>query len=177
MFSKKIFKLKLNETQKIFKNFIAFNISFLLLFAAFDDVAMISSVLNQDESLGNGSQAILYITQFLTAFVWPQVLIEIIGFKFTMVLSQICYFLFFAANAWPRWYTLGPASLLAGFGNSIAWTTLGIYFTLLSKRFSIIKNIPFINSQTMFFGWFGSIFLTSIVFLENKRKPLRLMLI
>ena len=69
MFSKKIFKLKLKETQKIFKNFIAFNISFLLLFAAFDDVAMISSVLNQDESLGNGSQAILYITQFLTAII------------------------------------------------------------------------------------------------------------
>ena len=99
---------KLNETQKIYKNFIAFNLSFILIFAAFDDIAMISSVLNQSESLGNGSQAILYITQFLTAFVWPQVFIEIIGFKFTMILAEICYLIFFAANAYPRWYTLGP---------------------------------------------------------------------
>jgi hypothetical protein len=86
MVFKRIFEL--SETQKIYKNFIAFNISFLLLFAAFDDIAMIASVLNQNESLGNGSQAILYITQFLTAFVWPQVFIEIIGFKFTMMVSS-----------------------------------------------------------------------------------------
>ena len=111
MVFKRIFEL--SETQKIYKNFIAFNISFLLLFAAFDDIAMIASVLNQNESLGNGSQAILYVTQFLTAFVWPQVFIEIIGFKFTMIVSQVCYLLFFAANAWPRWYTLGPGMRLS----------------------------------------------------------------
>ena len=94
---------KLGEIQTIYKNFIAFNFSFLLIFAAFDDIAMIASVLNQSESLGNGSQSILYITQFLTAFVWPQVFIEIIGFKFTLVISEICYFIFFAANAFPKW--------------------------------------------------------------------------
>ena len=98
----------LNETQKIYKNFVAFNISFILIFAAFDDIAMIASVLNQNQSLGNGSQAILYVAQFLTAFVWPQVFIEIIGFKFTLMLAEICYFIFFAANAFPQWYTLGP---------------------------------------------------------------------
>lgn len=43
---------KLTEKQTMYKNFVAFCVSFILIFAAFDDIAMISSVLNQDESLG-----------------------------------------------------------------------------------------------------------------------------
>ena len=63
------------------------------------------------------------------------------------------------------------ASMLAGLGNSLTFATLGIYFTLLSKRFSAIKNIPFINAQTMFFGWFGFIFFFSKrIYLITKIK-------
>ena len=62
------------------------------------------------------------------------------------------------------------ASLLAGIGNSLAWTTLGIYFTVLSKRYSVIKKVSFINAQTLFFGCFGAMFLTS----EHLKEILKL---
>lgn len=101
--------IKLSEEKKIYKNFIAFNVSLILIFASFDDIAMIASVLNQDGSLGNGSQAILYVSQFLTALVWPQVFIEIFGFKITLIIAEVCFFLFFAANAYPGWATLAPS--------------------------------------------------------------------
>ena len=58
--------------------------------------------------------------------------------------------------------------MLAGLGNSLTFATLGIYFTLLSKLISSIKNIPFINAQTMFFGWFGFIFFFSKIFFHLK---------
>ena len=38
---------KLSEKTKIYKNFIAFNLSTILTFAAYDTVASVSSVLNQ----------------------------------------------------------------------------------------------------------------------------------
>ena len=54
------------------------------------------------------------------------------------------------------------ASILAGFGNSLFWTSLGIYLTLLSKHLSFLSNRTFKNAQTFLFGLFGSIFLTSM---------------
>jgi hypothetical protein len=154
--------IHLSEKQKIIKNFVAFNLSFVLIFASFDDIAMIASVLNQDGRLGNVSQAVLYVFQFLSALVWPQVFIEIIGFKFSLAIAECGFLLFFIANAFPSWFTLMPTSALAGFSNSMAWTILGCYFTILSKRYSLATSKPFANCQTLFFGCFGSIFFLSI---------------
>ncbi|RMZ97376.1 hypothetical protein BpHYR1_017526, partial [Brachionus plicatilis] len=153
----------LSEKQKVYKNFIAFNICFILIFACFNVIAMIASVLNQDGSLGNGSQAIINGVTFLTGLVWPQVFIELIGFKFTLALAETCYLLFFVANTFPSWATLVPGSIFAGFGNSLSWPTLGIYFTILSKKYSQINNIPFVNAQTLLFGIFGFIFFLNYI--------------
>ncbi|CAF0872277.1 unnamed protein product [Brachionus calyciflorus] len=179
-FKFKMLCFKLSEKQKIYKNFIAFNVCFILIFASFDVVAMIASVLNQDGSLGNGSQAIIYATQFFTGLVWPQVIIELIGFKFTLMLAETCYLLFLIANTFPSWGTLVPGSLLAGFANSLAWTTMGIYFTILSKKYAKINNIAFVNGQTLLFGIFGFIFFFNYILgstwigtiLDIKEQPL-----
>ena len=100
----------LSEKGRVSKNFFMFNISVILIFSAYDDVALLSSVLNQNESLGTSSQAIIYTTQFLTALVWPQVIIETIGFKFTLALAECCYLIFFLSNAFPSWLTLIPSN-------------------------------------------------------------------
>ena len=100
---------KLNEKGKLFKNFFAYNLTAILLFSAYDAVANISSVLNQNESIGLTSQSIIYTTQFLTALVWPQVIIEMVGFKFALLISELCYLAFFCANIYPSWATLIPS--------------------------------------------------------------------
>lgn len=101
----------LSEKGRLYKNFIAYNLATILVFASYDTVASISSVFNQDESLGTTSQSIVYITQFFTALVLPQICIETIGFKFTLVLSQLFHFFFFIANFYPTWATLVPSKL------------------------------------------------------------------
>jgi len=53
------------------------------------------------------------------------------------------------------------ASILAGFGNALFWTNLGIYFTLLAKRLAHLTGRTFHSAQTFLFGIFGSIFLLS----------------
>ena len=106
---------KLSEKAKIYKNFIAFNCATILTFAAYDTVASVSSVLNQDQSLGTTSQSIVYFVQFITALVWPQICIEVIGFKYTLALSQLSYLVFFFANAFPSWATMVPSNFLNNF--------------------------------------------------------------
>lgn len=59
---------------------------------------------------------------------------------------------------------INKASILAGYANCQAWTTLGIYFTILSKKYARIENIEFVDAQTMLFGWFGCIFFISKIF-------------
>ena len=68
------------------------------MFASYDAVTSTASTLNQTEGLGVTSQFIIYATQLATSIVIPQIIIEIIGFKFTLLISQICYLSFFLAN-------------------------------------------------------------------------------
>ena len=104
-----IFGLKITEKARLFKNFVSYNISFVLIYACIDSIASISTVLNQDGNLGTASQAVIYSVQFLTALVFPQVLIETFGFKISLVMAEVCFLLFIGANAYPRWSTMIPS--------------------------------------------------------------------
>lgn len=53
---------------------------------------------------------------------------------------------------------INKASCVAGFGNAICWTILGIYITLCSKEYSKITSNTFVRIQTLFFGMFSAIF-------------------
>jgi hypothetical protein len=99
---------KLNEKGKLIKNFVAYNLASILVFASYDAVANMASSLNQNENLGTTSQALIYATQFLTSFILPQVIIELVGFKYTLVISELCYLVFFSSNIYPSWLTLIP---------------------------------------------------------------------
>lgn len=59
--------------------------------------------------------------------------------------------------------------MIAGFGNSICWTIIGVYVTLLSKHYSKIANVPFTRVQTLFFAVCASIFLTCNLFFIHFR--------
>ena len=80
------------------------------MFASYDGVTSTASTLNQTEYLGLTSQFIINAVQLVTAIVLPQIVIEIIGNKYTLVLAQLLYLSFFAANIYPRWSTLIPSN-------------------------------------------------------------------
>ncbi len=130
---------KLSEKAKIYKNFIAFNCATILTFAAYDTVASVSSVLNQDQSLGTTSQSIVYFVQFITALVWPQICIEVIGFKYTLVASQLCYLLFFFANAFPNWATIIPSNFFLFFTHFKSTKTRSLKF---KPQFWPVSEMP-----------------------------------
>lgn len=82
------------------------------MFASYDAITSTASTLNQTKGLGLSSQFLIYAVELVTAVVFPQMCIEAIGYKFTLILSQCCYLCFSVANIYPRWSTLLPSILL-----------------------------------------------------------------
>ena len=105
----KVKMIELSEKQAIIKNFIAINLSFLFLFAAVNSTASIQSVLNQDGNLGTISQMILFGVQILTSLVLPQLIIETLGFKIGLVLSELLQLAYIGIQIYPKSYTLIPS--------------------------------------------------------------------
>jgi hypothetical protein len=168
--------MKLSKKNTIVKNLIAINVSFFFVFSALNNVLSIQSVLNKDDNLGTAGQLTIFSIQLLSCLVIPQVLIDKLGFKWTLVLAQSTYAVYVAANSYPRWYTIIPsiikqhfkikilyfifiAAILCGFGNSLSWNVLGIYLTNLSMQYSALCNKPFGTIQHLFFSIFTAIFL------------------
>ena len=81
---------------------------FLGLNQAYQSMANLQSSLNSDEGLGTASLATIYITIIISCLFLPSIMIKNIGLKWTIVISQICYLLFIAANMYPKWFVLIP---------------------------------------------------------------------
>lgn len=106
------------ETNKIkwqvMKNVFLIGGSWILLFTAFQSVANLQSSLNSDGGLGTASLSTIYVALILSSILLPSTLIQKLGVKWTIVLSQCTYILYIAANMYPRYYTLIPAAVVLG---------------------------------------------------------------
>ena len=98
--------LKLNEKSQIIKNFLAFNVSFVLLFASINSTASVQPILNQDGNLGIISQMIVYGVQVLTSLVFPQIVCDLIGYKFALALSEVFQLTYICMQIFPTWGSL-----------------------------------------------------------------------
>lgn len=50
----------------------------------------------------------IYVTLVVSCLFLPPGMIKNLGLKLTILISQVSYTLFIAANMYPRWYTLLP---------------------------------------------------------------------
>jgi len=88
---------------------IAINASFLFIFASINSVASIQPVLNQQENLGVTSQVVIFAVQTVTCLVFPSLVLEIFGFKWTMAIAELFFLSYIGFQALPEWYTLMPS--------------------------------------------------------------------
>ena len=71
----------------IVKNFLAINIAFVLVFSSKNSINSLQPLIHQEKNLGNIGQLVSFCVNIATSLVLPQVLIELIGFKFTLALG------------------------------------------------------------------------------------------
>ena len=102
--------MALKEKNSLIKNLIAFSAVYLFLFAAVNSTISIQSVLNQNGGLGNLSSTVAFIFQLITCIVLPQFIVDLIGYKWTLVISEIAYTVYVSSNIYPKYFTMLPGA-------------------------------------------------------------------
>ena len=95
----------------VLKNYLGFNASFAFLFAAINVASSIEPIVNQEQNLAGVSQIVNSSVQILSILVLPQVIIEVLGFKYAFILGEIFNTSYVAIQIYVRWYTLVPSKL------------------------------------------------------------------
>lgn len=98
--------MALSEKGKIFKNLLAFDVVFFLIFSAVNGVLSVQSVLNQEQGLGVLSSLVGFSVQLAVCLVIPQFISELFGFKWTLAISVLFYTLYIASNIYPTKFFL-----------------------------------------------------------------------
>ncbi|KAH9672213.1 UNC93-like protein 3 [Citrus sinensis] len=102
--------------------------AFLLIFLAYGAAQNLETTVNTEGNLGTISLGILY-TSFTCFSLVASLVVRVLGSKNALILGTTGYWLFVAANLFPSWYTMVPASLYLGFAASIIWVGEGTYLT------------------------------------------------
>ncbi len=106
---------------------------FFFVFAAFNTVQMLESSVLSDKQLAFTTLSVIYAVFAATNIVAPKV-VSLLGPRLGMFLGSLCYVLLVAANIFPSWGTLVPASALVGVGAGVLWTSQNIYMSRCAAR-------------------------------------------
>ncbi|KAK3600238.1 hypothetical protein CHS0354_030269 [Potamilus streckersoni] len=147
--------------RQILKNLIILSSSFLFLFTAFQSSQNLQSSLNKAEGLGTVTLSTVYAASVLSGLLLPPLIIHHLGCKWSLVLSMPCYILYMAANFYPVWGTMLPASVLLGVGAAPLWAAKCTYLTQIGTWYAKLTNTDRDDAINRFFGVFFMMFQTS----------------
>lgn len=77
-----------------------------------------------------------------------------IGYKWSLILSQLGQFLYIMANFVPSYWTLMPSSFIAGMSNAVLWTFQGSFIAELEHDYSQASSKSNENNLIKFYGTF-----------------------
>ncbi|CAF0921089.1 unnamed protein product [Adineta ricciae] len=141
-----------------YKNLFVLCMAFLLQFTAFGAIGNLQSSLNTEANVGVNSLSIIYACLIFSSIFLPHPLITILGIKWTLVLSQIPYLLYVAANYYPKAYLMYPAAALVGLGAAPLWTSKCSYLTDTGTVYAESKCVHKDVVVNRFFGIFFMFF-------------------
>ena len=100
---------------------------FLLL--GFNGLHDLQSSLHREDGLGVLNLAVLYGTLAVCGLFLGSVIVRRLGWKRSIVMAELGYVLWMAANLYAVWATMIPAAALTGLAASILWIAHGPYIT------------------------------------------------
>ena len=103
---------------------------------------------------GTTALGIVYITHCLSGPMAPTI-IQRLGPRLCIVIGQLCYGTFIAAQLFPRPYTIYPAATLVGLAASPLWAAQGLLITHFAVGFATARRSPDVASAT---GIFNGVF-------------------
>ncbi|XP_052817426.1 protein unc-93 homolog A-like isoform X2 [Mya arenaria] len=146
---------------QIIKNLLVVSFGFLFLFTSFQSLANLQSSLNREEGLGTWGLATIYIALVLSCMFLPPFIIDILGCKWTVAFSMLCYILYMVANFYAVWGTIIPAAIILGIGAAPLWSAKCTYLTETGTWYAKMTGASHDDIVNRFFGIFFMIFQTS----------------
>ncbi|CAF1370961.1 unnamed protein product [Adineta ricciae] len=140
------------------KNVLAISLAFLLQFTAFNGMGNLQSSLNTEANVGVNSLSIIYVFLIFSSIFLPHPLMAVLGLKWTLIISQVPYLLFMAANYYPKAYLMYPAAVLVGLAAAPLWTSKCSYLTNMGTVYANEKNLNKTAVINRFFGIFFMFF-------------------
>ncbi|CAF1312934.1 unnamed protein product [Rotaria sordida] len=143
---------------RTYKNLLVISVAFLLQFTAFNGIQNLQSSLNTEANIGVNSSSIIYVFLIISSIFLPHPLMSIFGLKWTLVISQVSYVLFIAANYYPKAYLMYPTAALVGLSAAPLWTSKGSYLTDSGSVYASEMNLDKNAIINRFFGIFFTFF-------------------
>ena len=140
-----------------YKNVLGVAFSFLLVFSAFFGLQSLQTSINSIDGLGLASLGTLYSFFTLSGFFTPGIL-KSLGSKYSLLVSFPGYLIFTVANFYPSWYTLIPASVIAGFASGPMWAASAKHLTMVATTVAAKLN----KDQEYLIGFYTGIFFCNI---------------
>lgn len=146
---------------RITKNIYILCLIFFFEFSAFQGLANLQSSINCEGGLGVISLATTYAALMVSSFFLPSFMMNKIGPKWTILICIIGYVIYSAANYFPTYYTLIPASIIMGAAGAPLLTAQAAYVTTcgyaLAERNRENRKGEF-NPETLVAKFFGIFF-------------------
>ncbi|ELU02217.1 hypothetical protein CAPTEDRAFT_212428 [Capitella teleta] len=152
------------EKRKIIKNVLLVSLSFLLTFAAFLELRRLQSSLNRVDGLGVINTTIMCASLVMTCLFVPKMMTTRVGPKWTMSLSFCGYIIWIAVNGYAQWYTMVPASIVAGICIVPLWTAQSEYFTKMAEKYADLNQENKQDVMGRFFVYFFMCFQMANIF-------------
>ncbi|CAG9530509.1 unnamed protein product [Cercopithifilaria johnstoni] len=138
--------------RKIRVNLWIVSLAFLFLFTAFHGLQNLQSSINGH--LGTDSLSIFYISLSLSYLFVPSFILNRLGCKRTLIASSGIFMIYMLSNFLPKYYSLIPASILAGCAGSCLWAAKCVYILECGTKYAQL-NIEAQNFVIIrFFGYF-----------------------
>lgn len=172
-------KTKKQELRKIRKSFYIYTCSVFVTFGSFVAMNSLQSSINIEDGLGNKTAMTTFGSGIICALFVTPALVRILGPKYALILSDICFLFYVAANAYPSLYTLIPGGVFAGIASATMWpctSLLNVYFGMQHSEHGRKSDRFYVQLYTAyFFGVFqfnqviGNMF-TAITFQISENR-------
>ena len=145
------------STGEYHRSVLLLSCAFFFVFTAFNTVQMLISSSLSDKALAYTTLSTIYLVFAATNIVAPKV-VDMVGPRLGLFMGSIAYIILVAANIYPVWATLVPASALVGVGAGVLWTSWGIYMSRIAAREAATTGEKVDDVSTRFNGTFSAAF-------------------
>nr|XP_026692338.1 UNC93-like protein isoform X2 [Ciona intestinalis] len=130
------------KAKKVRMHYFGILVGLILLFSGYTSILVLQSSINIKEGLGSQMMTITYIVTFLSSFFISPLFIRVVGVKKALMLGELGYVLYVAANFYPSPAVLYIAGVLGGLSESIYWIPVGIIYVHYGMKYHRYTGRP-----------------------------------